>query len=128
MAERFGVAGRVRFLGPQADVTPFLGAADAFLLPSWYDPFPNACLEALASGLPLIVSTTSGTAELVRPGENGFVCQAGNADDLRQKMEVLRPRLGETAVREAASNTVSELTPENMLGQFADLYRHLGVT
>lgn len=125
LAERLGVAGRVRFLGPQTDVTPYLAGADAFLLPSWYDPFPNACVEALACGLPVVVSSTTGTAELVRVGENGAVCQPGEADDLLRQMRNLRPRLGDPALSEVAVATVRELCPDRMLEQFAELYRNL---
>lgn len=122
LAVRTGVADRVRFLGPQTNVRPFLAAADAFLLPSWYDPFPNACLEALACGLPVVASTATGTAELIRPGENGAVCQAGNAEDLLRQMKFLRPRLGDPAVRKASVATTAELRIDKMLGQFATLY------
>lgn len=125
LAERAGIGGRVRFLGPQADVRPFLAAADAFLLPSWYDPFPNACLEALACGLPVIASTSTGTAELIRPGDNGAVCSAGDPDDLLKQMQLLRPQLGATALRNASAGTVAELRSEKMLAQFAALYESL---
>ena len=47
---RLGVAERVRFVGAVSDVRPFLAAADAFVLPTLYDPFPNAALEAMAAG------------------------------------------------------------------------------
>ena len=125
LAIRMGVADRVRFLGPQTDVRPFLAAADAFLLPSWYDPFPNACLEALACGLPVVASTATGTAELIRPGENGEVCRAGDIDDVLRQMKLLRPQLGEPALRNACVATVSELRVVKMLGQFAALYDSL---
>lgn len=125
LAKRLGVIDRVRFLGPQTDVTPYLGAADAFLLPSWYDPFPNACIEALACGLPVIASTSTGTAELIHSGENGMVCRAGNVEELSQKMRELRPKLADPTIRHAAVQTVRNLTPEAMLGQFAKLYQNL---
>lgn len=125
LAIRTDVANRVRFLGPQTDVRPFLAAADAFLLPSWYDPFPNACLEALACGLPVVASTATGTAELIRPGENGAVCQAGDIDDILHQMTLLRPQLGEPALRNACVSTVGELRVEKMLSQFAELYDNL---
>lgn len=125
LAIRTDVANRVRFLGPQTDVRPFLAAADAFLLPSWYDPFPNACLEALACGLPVVASTATGTAELIRPGENGAVCQAGDIDDILHQMTLLRPQLGEPALRNACVATVGELRVEKMLSQFAELYDNL---
>lgn len=122
LAERMGVSNRVRFLGPQTDVRPYLAAADALLQPAWYDPFPNACLEALACGLPVIASSSTGTAELIRSGENGAICQAGNPDDLLQQMKSLQPRLGDKALHAAAAATVCELRVERMLGQFAALY------
>lgn len=125
LVQRLGIADRIRFLGPQQDVAPYLAAADAFVLPSWYDPFPNASLEALACGLPVVSSATSGTAELINPGENGAICEAGNPDDLVRQMMRVRQRLGDPAVREAAVTTVRNLRPEAMLEQFARLYRDL---
>jgi hypothetical protein len=53
------------FLGAQTDVRPFYGAADVFALPTIYDPLPNAALEALACGLPVLTTTTCGAAELL---------------------------------------------------------------
>ncbi|MGH9578593.1 MAG: glycosyltransferase family 4 protein, partial [Terriglobales bacterium] len=49
-----GVADRVKFLGGREDVRPLYAAADCFILPTRYDPFPNTVLEALAMGLPAI--------------------------------------------------------------------------
>ena len=66
-------SGRVRFLGPVKDMTRCLAAADAFLLPTLYDPFSNACLEALAAGLPVITTAHNGFAEIIKPGVEGAV-------------------------------------------------------
>jgi UDP-glucose:(heptosyl)LPS alpha-1,3-glucosyltransferase len=59
------------FLGPQADVRPLLAAADVFILPTVYDPFSNACLEALAAGRPVITTRANGCAEILREGVTG---------------------------------------------------------
>lgn len=64
LAERLGVAGRVRFLGFRRDVPELLAAADAVLLPSRYDACASACLEAAAAGLPVVTSGANGAAEL----------------------------------------------------------------
>ena len=64
-------AGHVRFLGVERPVATVLHAADAFILPTIYDPFSNATLEALAVGLPIITSTANGVAEILDPAIDG---------------------------------------------------------
>jgi UDP-glucose:(heptosyl)LPS alpha-1,3-glucosyltransferase len=76
LARDLGIGDRVHFLGARDDVRPWYGAADAFVLPTLYDPFPNAALEAMACGLPVIVTFQCGAAELVSEGANGMVCNA----------------------------------------------------
>jgi UDP-glucose:(heptosyl)LPS alpha-1,3-glucosyltransferase len=66
---------RVHFTGGQDDVKPWYGMADCFVLPTLYDPFPNAALEAMACGLPLITSLQCGAAEFVESGVEGYVCR-----------------------------------------------------
>jgi UDP-glucose:(heptosyl)LPS alpha-1,3-glucosyltransferase len=48
-------------------------AADIFLLPTIYDPFSNACLEALAAGLPIITTHANGFSEIIETGVHGAV-------------------------------------------------------
>ena len=69
------LSGRVHFAGGQDEVKPWYGMADCFVLPTLYDPFPNAALEAMACGLPLITSLQCGAAELVESGVEGYVCR-----------------------------------------------------
>jgi UDP-glucose:(heptosyl)LPS alpha-1,3-glucosyltransferase len=69
------LSGRVHFTGGEEDVKPWYGMADCFVLPTLYDPFPNAALEAMACGLPLITSLQCGAAELVESGVQGYVCR-----------------------------------------------------
>lgn len=73
LATRIGVAERVRFLGPRSDMEAVYAAADALLLPTRYDAFANACLEAAAAGLPVVTSGANGAAEIL--GETGRVVQ-----------------------------------------------------
>src|SRR5690606_12705146 len=71
-AER-GVASRVIFAGRRSDIARFYGAGDLFLLPTAYEPFPNVVLEAMATGLPVMTTTTSGGADILRVGKNGYL-------------------------------------------------------
>lgn len=76
------------FLGPVRDVRPLLCAADVFVLPTVYDPFSNACLEALAAGLPVITTAGNGCSEVLREGVNGSVVQ--RPDDIGGLARALR--------------------------------------
>jgi UDP-glucose:(heptosyl)LPS alpha-1,3-glucosyltransferase len=64
---------RVQFFGVVEDMPALYGAADIFLLPTIYDPFSNACLEALAAGLPVITTRSNGFSEIIETGLHGSV-------------------------------------------------------
>jgi UDP-glucose:(heptosyl)LPS alpha-1,3-glucosyltransferase len=119
-----GIGNRVHFTGGQTDVRPFYGAADCFVLATLYDPFPNAALEALASGLPIVVSRQSGAAELVREGVNGYVVDALDADALAGAMTAVAKR-GPIEMSEDARASVLDLGLDAMAERLVALYRKL---
>lgn len=71
--KRFFTTEPIRFLGEVTDLRPIYAAADIFILPSIYDPFSNACLEALASGLPMITTRDNGFSEIIDDGVHGSI-------------------------------------------------------
>jgi glycosyltransferase involved in cell wall biosynthesis len=79
----------VTFTGRQSDVLPWLQAADAFILPSQREGLSISLLEAMATGLPAIGTRTSGTTELIRPGENGYLVDIGDAAAMTRAMASL---------------------------------------
>ncbi len=119
-----GIASRVHFAGAQKDVRPWYGVADSFVLPSLYDPFPNAALEAMACGLPVITTPQCGTAELIEDGASGFVVDA-------LAIEVLAERLSRLDVRTAlemgrrARERVEGLSLQSMSKRLIALYQSL---
>jgi UDP-glucose:(heptosyl)LPS alpha-1,3-glucosyltransferase len=76
--KRRGLPGseRTRFLDSVPDMAELMEAADIFLLPTLYDPFSNASLEALAAGLPVITTAANGFSEIMREGIDGEVLQS----------------------------------------------------
>lgn len=92
VAKQLNIQERVLFLGSQQDVKPFYGLSDVFVLPTLYDPFSNAVLEAMACGLPVITSLKSGAAEIVKNDVNGFVCDALDIQQLASSMQKLGNR------------------------------------
>ncbi|PYI70534.1 MAG: hypothetical protein DMF08_11170 [Verrucomicrobia bacterium] len=73
MRLRFWREDPVQFLGEVADLAPLYAAADIFILPTIYDPFSNACLEALASGLPVITTRSNGFSEIIENEVHGSI-------------------------------------------------------
>jgi len=70
-----GLAEKIRFVGFQKDIRPFLWASDIFALPSLYEVFPLACIQAAAAGLPLLVSRLHGVEEYLVDEGNGWLVE-----------------------------------------------------
>jgi UDP-glucose:(heptosyl)LPS alpha-1,3-glucosyltransferase len=98
LASRIGVSARLHALGPREDVRPWLAAADLFALPSLYDPMPNAALEALAAGLPVVTTPDTGVAEAVATADAGVVA-AADPDALAAAIERIRSDLAGFSAR-----------------------------
>ena len=109
---------RVRYLGPVKAMPPLLAAADAFILPTLYDPFSNACLEAVAAGLPVITTAFNGFSEIIESGVEGEVVAQPNdiaalsaAIDRwggREHREAIRPRLVALGARYSIEENVRQ--------------------
>jgi UDP-glucose:(heptosyl)LPS alpha-1,3-glucosyltransferase len=69
---------QVQFLGLVREMPSLYLATDIFLLPTLYDPFSNACLEALAAGLPVITTRANGFSEIIETGRHGTVIESPN--------------------------------------------------
>ncbi len=86
-AKQLGLDGRVHFLGFQKEVKTVLAATDVFCLPSLKEGLPISIMEAQACGLVVVAAKTAGVPEVVREGETGFLCEAGDANALRLALE-----------------------------------------
>src|SRR6059058_2165768 len=87
--KRFFTEEPVRFLGEVTDLRPVYAAADIFILPSIYDRASNACLEALASGLPVITTRDNGFSEIIENGVYGSIVDlANNISALRDAIQI----------------------------------------
>jgi UDP-glucose:(heptosyl)LPS alpha-1,3-glucosyltransferase len=123
-ARRLGIAERVRFTGSMSDVRPYYAASDVFLLASLYDPQPNAALEAMACGLPVITSTRCGAAELLASGESGYVRDALDVAGMANDLDSMEPgRARDMGAR--ARSAVEPYTPERMGREYLALYERL---
>jgi glycosyltransferase involved in cell wall biosynthesis len=81
-AETLGLSNRVIFEGFRKDVKPYLQAADAFVLTSYSEGFPLSILEAMACGLPCIVTDVGGNSEAVQHMVHGLVVPSGSLEEI----------------------------------------------
>jgi glycosyltransferase involved in cell wall biosynthesis len=81
-----GVSHAFTFSGHSEDVAGRLAAADLFVLPSRSEAFPNAVVEAMATGLPVVASDVGGIPELVRDGITGLLVPAGDSGQLADRI------------------------------------------
>lgn len=91
------LAKQVHLLGAQSHVAPLFASADVFLLPSRVESFPNAVMEAMAAGLPVVTSNVGGIPDLVRGGQDGFLHAADDLDGMARSVVAL---LDDAALRE----------------------------
>lgn len=89
-----GVLDRIRFWGYEPHPEKAFRAVDVFVYPSDYDPFGMVGGEAMASGLPVIVGSTIGVAELIRDGENGLLCDTADSRSITIQLLRLRDEPG----------------------------------
>lgn len=80
LTARFGLSGRIHFLGAQPDGWRYATMCKGLVLPSRYEPFGGAAAEGHAMGVPVLISNKTGYRDFVKPGENGVILKA-SADD-----------------------------------------------
>ncbi|MBD8216440.1 glycosyltransferase family 4 protein [Erwinia persicina] len=125
LAGSLGCQSRVRFMGVQKSTLPFYQAADALLLPTLYDPFPNVILEAMACGLPVITSETCGGAEFISEGINGFVTDALDIPSLTAAIRQLPLEALGSAMGHSAREKILPYHPASLSSQLIDLYQRV---
>ncbi len=133
MARRLGVGKIVGFPGEETQTADAYRASDVFVLPSLYEPFGFAALEALASGIPCILSQPCGASEIMTEGETGLILEdPTDADGLAARLERLfdedlRRTMGRSARRLAERFPISRNT-DRMLAVHREIQTRAGST
>jgi L-malate glycosyltransferase len=123
-ARERGVLDRIAFAGHCADVAAKLASADVFVLPSRSEAFPNAVLEAMAAGLPIVASAVGGIRELLVHEQTGVLVPPDRPDALVQQIcrllddDAAAGRLGQSARADARAR----YSFDRMVAQFEALY------
>jgi UDP-glucose:(heptosyl)LPS alpha-1,3-glucosyltransferase len=126
LAQKSGIEGSITFAPATPDIQDVYGAGDFFVFPSLYDPFANVHLEALASGLPVITTTSAGGSEIIEEGANGYVLSEPQDTEKMARciLELLDP-LKRKRMSENAVESVKDFTVERNTREVAALYEEV---
>ena len=124
LAAELGILEHVTFMGPVDRVPEVLSQLDLFLLPSEYESFGLAALEAMACGVPVVASRTGGLPEVIEDGKCGYLCEVGDVKTMAERAaELLGDKQKITrfsaAARERARN---EFEPSRIVDIYEDFY------
>jgi glycosyltransferase involved in cell wall biosynthesis len=116
LAGHAGLADRFHLLGRRDDVPRLLKLADVFVFPSRTEGLPNALLEAMAAGLPVVTTDAPGCRDLIAHGRTGLIVPVDDAAALAREVERvlsdadLSRRLGQAAAADATRNFMLDKT------------------
>jgi phosphatidyl-myo-inositol dimannoside synthase len=125
---RLGLGDRVRFLGyvPREEISQHYAAAHVFILPSYNEGMSVALLEAMASGLAVLVTPTGGTPELVETGVNGLVFDWADVERLASHLRRLaQDRLLVRRMGEASSLRAQSFSWEAAAQRYLEIFNEI---
>jgi len=117
----------VVLLGRRAEVSSILRKMDIFVLPSLRETFSVATLEAMATGLPVVVTTVGSMAEMVEDGRTGFLIEPNSVTALADRIAAVLAdeSVARTVGRAARERVEQAFTLDTMVGAYAQLMRQL---
>jgi glycosyltransferase involved in cell wall biosynthesis len=123
-----GLEGRVHFLGFQADIRPWMQAADAFVLSSRWEGLPLSLLEAGACGVPAVATAVAGSRDVLIDCQTGFLAAPGSCLALREamiRMMRLSPRERAVMGENGRRRTLEQFALSSILDRWEALYGEL---
>src|SRR5262245_36971611 len=128
LSERLGIAARVIFSGRRRDIPQLLSLMDIFVLPSLYEGFGIAILEAMAAGKPVVATAVGGIPEFVVSGENGFLVPPGDSVGLAAAIRHLlaKPERAKAMGYNGQEHVRKHYSIESVVRQHEQLYETCG--
>ena len=124
LVQEVGVANNVHFLGYRTDVKELMNTSDIFVMPSIREGLSRSIMEAMASGLPCVVSRIRGNVDLVKDGENGYVVEADDVVSFTEKMgELIRDEGLRTRMTERNLRRIKDFNIETVKDRIGKIYR-----
>ncbi|MFX0203921.1 MAG: glycosyltransferase family 4 protein [Candidatus Hodarchaeota archaeon] len=124
LVNSYNLGGKVKFLGYMKNIREVLLASDIFVSASYSEGFPLTIVEAMACGLPVVVTDAGGVTEIVDDKVNGLVVEKGNRQQLKEslllmmKNSTVRWEYG----RKGREKVVANFSMDRMIAQYISVY------
>lgn len=122
--KKLNLENQVFLLGYRSDIKELLNAADCFLFTSLQEGLPRSTMEAMAAGLPCVISKIRGNIDLIEEGRGGYLCDPHSSNEFS---EVISKLANDTALREKMScynlKEIKKYSLDNVSGIIEDIYR-----
>jgi L-malate glycosyltransferase len=116
----------IKFLGKQEQMEDLLPIADLFLLPSEYESFGLAALEAMAAEVPVISTNAGGLPEIIVDGNCGYMSNVGDVEDMsRNAIKILKDKDVHATFKANALMQAEKFSIENVVPQYEALYKRV---
>jgi L-malate glycosyltransferase len=116
----------IKFLGKQEQMEDLLPIADLFLLPSEYESFGLAALEAMAAEVPVISTNAGGLPEIIIDGNCGYMSNVGDVEDMaKNAIKILKEDDVYASFKANALKQAQRFGIENIVPQYEALYKSL---
>lgn len=129
-AARLGLADRAHLLGARSDAASIAAGFDVAVLASLHEGLPNAVMEAMAVGAPVVATAVGGTTELVIDGATGFLAPPADADALaRRILDAIRnPEQSARMAENGRQRVLSQFSMRGMVESVERLYEELNLS
>ena len=124
LCRELNVSDQVRFVGKQEQIEEILVVCDIFLLPSEYESFGLAALEAMAARSVVISTNAGGLPEIILPGQTGFMANVGDTQSMVDfALSILTDETRMNEMKEAAFQHSLLFDIKNIIPQYEQLYK-----
>lgn len=124
--KKYGLSENVHFLGFRDDIKDLLQISDIFVMPSKREGLSRALMEAMASGLPCVVSKIRGNIDLVREQKNGFLCDTNCVDDYSKSINILCDENKRKMYGEKSKELIKKFDINTVIENMRMIYRNKG--
>lgn len=125
LCKKWNLEKKVHFFGVRSDIISFYQCADALAIPSFYDPFANVTIEALAMGLFVISSSSNGGSEILTPNTGAIIYNLKNQDELIEALKIAfsHPKTKKSSIE--IRNSVEQFDFHNQISKIIEATIHV---